>query len=83
MAIRYTATAAKALAKIPQQDARRIRSKIEQYEADPKSQANNVVKLQGRDGFRLRVGTYRVIFDKDGTVLTVIDVGPRGHIYKD
>lgn len=81
MAIRYTATATKALSKIPAPDARRIRSKIEQYHADHRSQANNVVKLQGRDGYRLRVGGYRVIFDSDGTVMTVLDVGPRGSIY--
>ena len=51
-----------------------IRAKIEAYAADPTSQANNVKKLQGRDGYRLRVGDYRVIFE-------VLDVGPRGGIY--
>ena len=37
--------------------------------------------LKGRDGYRLRVGKWRVIFDLDGTVLEVFEVGARGDIY--
>ena len=43
-----------------------IRAKIAQYAADPASLANNVRKLQGREGCRLRVGDWRVIFDETG-----------------
>jgi mRNA interferase RelE/StbE len=45
--------------------------------------ANNVKKLQGRDGYRLRVGDWRVIFDRDGVVLDILEIGPRGSIYED
>ncbi len=41
----------------------------------------NVKKLQGRAGFRLRVGNWRVIFDENGEVLDVLDVDSRGSIY--
>jgi mRNA interferase RelE/StbE len=83
MEIRYTKTALKALARMPTAAARLIRSKIEQYAEAPASLANNVKKLQGRDGYRLRVGDWRVIFDQDGVVLDVLQIGPRGSIYED
>lgn len=68
---------------MPANTARLIRGKIEQYASDPASMANNVRKLQGRDGYRLRVGDWRVIFDQDGVVLDVLQIGPRGGIYED
>jgi len=66
---------------MPANTARMIRDKIELYAADPTSLANNVVKLQGRAGYRLRVGDWRVIFDEDGSVLAVLEVRPRGGAY--
>lgn len=77
----YTRLALKQLKAIPQPTAARIRSKIEQYATDPPSLAGNVLKLQGREGYRLRVGDYRVIFDDDGNVLDILGVGPRGSVY--
>ena len=55
-------------------------AKVDQYAADPASQANNVKALQGREGIRLRVGDWRVIM-RDGEVLAVLEIGPRGSIY--
>jgi mRNA interferase RelE/StbE len=34
-------------------------------------------RLSGRDGFRLRVGSYRVIFDEDQTAILAINIGKR------
>ena len=42
----------------------------------------DIVKLQGRDGYRLRVGSYRVIFDHDGHVVFINKIGNRGDVYK-
>lgn len=42
----------------------------------------NVKKLQGRDGYRLRVGDYRIIFDVDGKILAVEKIDSRGQVYK-
>jgi mRNA interferase RelE/StbE len=83
MAIRYSKAAIKALSAMPANTARRIMAKVEQYAADPASLANNVKKLQGRDGYRLRIGDWRVIFDHDGVVLDVLQIGPRGGVYED
>ncbi|MGA1860481.1 type II toxin-antitoxin system RelE/ParE family toxin [Azospirillum sp. 11R-A] len=81
-AIRYTAAALKALRRMPRNVADLIRQKVQDVAADPTT-ARNVKKLKGRDGYRLRVGDWRVVYDiEDGVlVLIVIDVGPRGGIY--
>jgi mRNA interferase RelE/StbE len=41
-------------------------------------------KLKGRDGYRIRVGNYRIIYDIFDTVLVVdiITLGHRKNIYK-
>lgn len=44
--------------------------------------AGDVKSLQGRSGYRLRVGDYRVIFDKEGSILYIEKIDNRGQIYK-
>lgn len=41
-------------------------------------------KLRGRNGYRIRVGEYRVIYQIDDAILTVVidSVSPRGGAYK-
>ncbi len=45
--------------------------------------AGDVKKLQGRNGYRLRVGDYRIIFDKDGYILYIERIDNRGQVYKE
>ncbi|WP_298200348.1 type II toxin-antitoxin system RelE/ParE family toxin [Novosphingobium sp.] len=78
--VSYSRAALKSLRKMPRDTAKRIMAKVDQYAADPASQANNVTALQGREGIRLRVGDWRVIM-RDGEVLAVLEIGPRGSIY--
>lgn len=80
--VTYTAAAAKQLIKMDRQMARRIRSKIEQYAADPASLAGQVKAMEGMDALRLRVGDYRVNFTDDGLVLLVVKVGHRREVYR-
>lgn len=42
-------------------------------------------KLNGRNGYRIRVGTYRIIYDIFDTnlIIEIVNVGSRGDIYKD
>ena len=77
----FHAPALRKLARMPRNEADRIRRKISQYADDPGSLKANVKKLQGREGFRLRVGNWRVIFDENGDVLDVLDIDSRGSIY--
>lgn len=73
---------AETLRGLPTNVANRIRGKVEQYVADPASQANNVKALQGEKGYlRLRVGDWRVIFREDGSVVLIVRVAPRGSAY--
>ena len=80
-AITYSKQSLRTLQRIPATVATKIVEKIEQYAAEPASQANNVKKLQNRDGFRLRVGDWRVIFNETGTVLAIVEIGSRSNIY--
>lgn len=42
----------------------------------------DIKKLQGTDGYRLRVGNFRVLFNVNGIIIDIIDIGNRGQIYK-
>lgn len=43
--------------------------------------SGDVKKLQGRQGYRLRVGDYRIIFDKSGNILYIEKIDSRGQVY--
>lgn len=78
--VTYKPAATGALRRMPANTARRIVGKIEAYAADPASQRNNIKTLKGTSAIRLRVGDWRVIMH-DGTVLDILEIGPRGGIY--
>lgn len=42
----------------------------------------DIKSLTGRDGYRLRVGDYRVLFDIIEKDVVVHEIGLRGQIYK-
>ena len=73
----------KALAKIPVNWQKRIVAKIRETAVNPYARNNNLTKLQGRNGYRLRVGDWRVVYElqDDRLVMLVLEVGPRGGIY--
>lgn len=81
--ITYSREATKTLIKMPANTAKLIRSKIEQYAADPAGLANNVKALKGGEGvFRLRVGDWRVLFTDEGEVIAIVRIAPRGSVYE-
>ncbi|WP_020178857.1 hypothetical protein [Methylopila sp. M107] len=41
------------------------------------SGAGDVKRLHGRDGFRLRIGRYRVLFDQDAQTILAVYIGKR------
>lgn len=71
------------LAKIPMACQKRIVAKIRQVAIDPYAPSRNVTKLQGREGYRLRVGDWRIIYELDAgrLLMLVVEMGPRGGIY--
>jgi mRNA interferase RelE/StbE len=82
--VTYTADAIKALSGMGPATAKRIRAKIVALAEDPVAPNNNVKKLAGVEGYRLRVGDWRVIYALKRQILTVIviRVGHRREVYK-
>ncbi len=52
--------------------ARLIREKLDQLAQDPYARNINVTKLQGRPGYRLRVGDWRVIYELEDDRLVIL-----------
>ena len=82
--VEYTAEAIKALSRMDRALAQRIRSKILALARDPMAPNNNVKKLVGVAGYRLRIGDWRVVYTLERSVLTVIvvRVAHRGEVYR-
>ena len=72
----------KALEKINDPDYSNIKKAIRSLEDDPRP--HGYKKLKGRDGYRIRVGDYRVIYNIFDHILTVdvVALGHRKDIYE-
>jgi len=79
--VRITKTAQKQLDKIPSQIATRLFDLIQSLATNPRP--NGCKKLKGRDGFRIRKGDFRIIYDVIDNLLIVevIAIGDRKDIY--
>lgn len=82
-AVVTTKSFAKALSRLPVNWQKRIVEKIKEVAVAPYARHNNVTKLQGRDGYRLRIGAWRVLYElhDDRLELWALEVGARGGIY--
>ena len=58
----------------------RIAKKINELSINPFF--NDVKRLKGIHGYRLRIGDYRVIFDIEGDSIFILKIGHRKNIYK-
>lgn len=79
----YRKSALKALLKMPQKTALQFSQAFDALAIhDPAGL--DIKKLEGREGYRLRISSYRAIFRwlDEVLVIEVIDVGSRGDIYK-
>lgn len=82
--VQFTDSALSHLRNYPRSDQIRILARIEQLAKAPLAMPN-VKRLVAHDvTFRLRVGRYRVLFDRDDIirVIDVIDILPRGRAYR-
>lgn len=80
--VSLTKRAQKQLDKLSDAIAEPIFQTIEKLADDPRP--SGCKKLKGRNGYRLRIGNYRVIYEVLDTMLLVniIDLGNRKDIYK-
>ncbi|MDP4189199.1 MAG: type II toxin-antitoxin system RelE/ParE family toxin [Bacteroidota bacterium] len=72
----------KQLKNIPEKDYQKIITSIANLANDPRPPGCK--KLKGRQGYRIREGNYRVIYEINDKILTVtvIDTGDRKDIYE-
>jgi mRNA interferase RelE/StbE len=75
-------SAQKQLAKISKPYSDAITEKILSLEVEPRP--SGCIKLKGREGSRIRVGDYRIVYEiKDNVLLIiVIDIDHRKQVYK-
>ena len=69
-----TLSAAKDLDGLPKDAREQVEAGLHRYAMTGQG---DVKRLQGRDGFRLRIGSYPVIFDEDTMTILAIYVGRR------
>lgn len=76
--------AKKKLQSLPRPERFRIAEKIMQLGRNPDDETLDIKKLEGEPYFRLRVGNWCVIFDRQDAVriIAVEKIKPRGDAYK-
>jgi mRNA-degrading endonuclease RelE of RelBE toxin-antitoxin system len=85
MRIIYRRDPIKALRRMQRPKAEDIITAVERVAADPSAPNNNLRPLKGvPNGFRIRVGTWRVsyVIDREADVIDVFEVAPRGGAYR-
>ena len=82
--LQYRRQARNYLARLPFKIKSRIVEKLHELQANPDDSNLDVDKLKGGLGYRLRIGTYRIIYTRndDELVIEVVRIRPRGNIYK-
>jgi mRNA interferase RelE/StbE len=75
----------KVLVRMQPAKAKDMREAIDKVAADPTAPNNNLRPLKGvPNGFRIRVGDWRVSFtlDRQAGVMSVFEIAPRGGAYR-
>ena len=67
---------------LPKKDVQRIMEAIRALAVDPRPPQSQ--KLSGREQYRLRQGTYRILYviEDDVLIVTVVKVGHRREVYR-
>ena len=75
-------SAEKELARLPQARHRLIATKLLELEHNPRPPG--IQKLHGHDGYRIRIGDYRVLFliDNQEKTVQVTAIGHRREVYR-
>ena len=59
----------------------RITAALDKLEREPPE--GDIKKLQGRDGYRVVIGGFRILFDIEDERIDVFKIAPRGDVYKE
>ncbi len=68
---------------MPRNQATRIRHELDKLVENPDRRDVDITALQGRSGYRLRVGAMRIIYERDDDARTIdiMRIAPRGQAY--
>ena len=68
---------------MPRTQATRIRGELDKLAENPDRRDVDIAALQGRSGYRLRVGAMRIIYERDDDARTIdiMRIAPRGQAY--
>jgi len=80
MQVELSPKTAKYLSKLDAPIKERIKKALLKLSEEPPQ--GDIKSLVGKDGYRLRVGSYRILFDMTEHSIIVYDIGLRGQIYK-
>lgn len=80
MKVELSPKAAKYLERLNQPQKGRIIKALKKLELEPPS--GDIKSLSGQDGYRMRVGGYRILFDMLDQIIIVYSIAPRGDAYK-
>lgn len=80
--VEFRPAALRALRHIDARDHDRIRGVIALLAQDPRPPG--MAKLRGRDGYRVRVGNYRIIYtiQDDLVLIVIVAIGHRRDVYR-
>ena len=72
--------AAKYLERLNEPTKGRIKAALMKLEQEPPQ--GDIIAMSGQEGYRLRIGGYRVLFGIKANTIVVTDIAPRGQAYK-
>ena len=80
--VKFKSRALKYLQSLDRAPRERIEARIRALAENPRG--HGVIPLQGRDGYRARVGVYRIVFtiDDGSLVVLVLDIDHRRDVYR-
>jgi len=80
----FTKQAVKTLQRMPASIAKTIYQKMEIISQNPFESHSSVTKLQNREGYRLRVGDWRIIYEvqQEKIIVLVLKIGLRKEVYR-
>jgi len=80
--VTFKKSVAKDLRAIPDRDVKHILARIESLARNPR--AEGCIKLSGQNGYRVRQGIYRIVYEihEDRLVVNVVKVAHRSSVYQ-
>ena len=80
MRVELNNTARKQFKRLNEPHRSRIAAALDKLENEPPE--GNIKKLQGKDGYRVVVGGYRILFDIESDRIDVFKIALRGQAYR-